>query len=118
MEYKLFESEWKVMELVWGREPISAKDVSLLAAEQYGWNKNTTYTVIKKCESKGILHREEPGFMCTALISREEVCRAETQGLIDKLFGGSRRALFSALLEDESLSAKELDELRAMIEKK
>lgn len=118
MEYKLFESEWKVMELVWGREPISAKDVSLLAAEHYGWNKNTTYTVIKKCESKGILHREEPGFMCTALISREEVCRAETQGLIDKLFGGSRRALFSALLEDESLSAEELDELRAMIEKK
>ena len=118
MEYKLFESEWKVMELVWGREPISAKDVSLLAAEQYGWNKNTTYTVIKKCEAKGILHREEPGFMCTALISREEVCRSETQGLIDKLFGGSRRALFSALLEDESLSAEELDELRAMIEKK
>ena len=118
MEYKLFESEWKVMELVWGREPISAKDVSLLAAEQYGWNKNTTYTVIKKCESKGILHREEPGFMCTALISREEVCRAETQGLIDKLFGGSRRALFSALLEDETWSAEELDELRAMIEKK
>jgi predicted transcriptional regulator len=56
--------------------------------------------------------------MCTALISREEVCRAETQGLIDKLFGGSRRALFSALLEDETLSAEELDELRAMIEKK
>jgi predicted transcriptional regulator len=118
MEYKLFESEWKVMELVWGREPISAKDVILLAAEHYGWNKNTTYTVIKKCEAKGILHREEPGFMCTALISREEVCRAETQGLIDKLFGGSRRALFSALLEDETLSAEELDELRAMIEKK
>ena len=118
MEYKLFESEWKVMELVWGREPISAKDVSLLAAAQYGWNKNTTYTVIKKCEAKGILHREEPGFVCTSLISREEVCRAETQGLIDKLFGGSRKALFSALLEDEELSDAELDELRAMIEKK
>ncbi|MBQ7321086.1 MAG: BlaI/MecI/CopY family transcriptional regulator [Clostridia bacterium] len=118
MENKLFESELKVMELVWEGEPITAKEVSLLAAQKYGWNKNTTYTVIKKCEAKGILHREEPGFVCTALISREEVCRAETQGLIDKLFGGSRKALFSALLEDEALSAEELDELRAMIEKK
>jgi predicted transcriptional regulator len=118
MEYKLFESEWKVMELVWGREPISAKDVSLLAAEQYGWNKNTTYTVIKKCEAKGILHREEPGFMCTALISREDVCRAERQGLIDKLFGGSRKALFSALIEDEELTREEIEALRSMIDKR
>lgn len=118
MEHKLFDSELKVMELVWEGEPISAKAISLLAAERYGWNKNTTYTVIKKLEAKGILHREEPGFVCTSLISREEVCKTETQGLIDKLFGGSRKALFSALLEDEKLSAEELDELRAMIEKK
>ena len=118
MEQKLFDSELKVMELIWEGEPISAKSVSLLAADRYGWNKNTTYTVIKKLETKGMLHREEPGFVCTSLVSRDDVCRTETQGLIDKLFGGSRKALFSALLEDESISAEELDELRAMIERK
>ncbi len=118
MEHKLFESEYKVMELVWGGEPISAKQVSLLAGEKYGWNKNTTYTVIKKCEAKGLLSREEPGFVCRALVSREAVCRAETQGLIDRMFGGSRRALFSALLEEEALTDEELAELRAMIERK
>ena len=118
MKEKLFDSEVKVMEIIWEMAPVSAKEVSLIAAERIGWNKNTTYTVIKKCEAKGILHREEPGFICTSCISREEVCRSETRGLIDKLFGGSRRALFSALLEDEELSTEELDELRAMIEKK
>ena len=118
MEQKLFDSELKVMELIWEGEPISAKSVSLLAADRYGWNKNTTYTVIKKLETKGMLHREEPGFVCTSLVSRDDVCRSETQGLIDKLFGGSRKALFSALLEDESISAEELDELRTMIERK
>jgi predicted transcriptional regulator len=45
---KLFDSEIKVMEIIWENEPISAKQVSLIAAEQIGWNKNTTYTVIKK----------------------------------------------------------------------
>lgn len=118
MEQKLFDSELKVMELIWEGEPISAKSVSLLAADRYGWNKNTTYTVIKKLEAKGVLHREEPGFVCTSRISRDEICKTETQGLIDKLFGGSRKALFSALLEDENISAEELDELRAMIERK
>lgn len=118
MEQKLFESEHKVMELVWEGEPITAKAVSLLAAERYGWNKNTTYTVLKKLEGKGMIRRSEPNFVCTSCISREQVRKNETQGLIDRLFGGSRRALFSALLEDEELSEAERDELRAMIERK
>lgn len=44
---KLFESELKLMELLWAQEPTTAKELSLLAEEAYGWNKNTTYTVIK-----------------------------------------------------------------------
>ena len=44
---KLFDSELKVMELIWAHEPISAKELSVLADQEFGWNKNTTYTVIK-----------------------------------------------------------------------
>lgn len=115
---KLFDSEIKVMEIIWENEPVSAKEASLIAAEQIGWNKNTTYTVIKKLESKGYIKREDPGFICSSLISREEVCKKETQSLVDKLFGGSKKALFSALLEDEKLSLDDLDELRKMIEER
>ncbi len=115
---KIFDSEIKVMEIVWENEPISAKAISQIAADTIGWNKNTTYTVIKKLEAKGVLHREEPGFICTSLLSRHDVRREETQSLIDRLFGGSKKALFSALLEDESLSAEELQILREMIEKR
>ena len=115
---KLFDSEIKVMEIIWENEPISAKNVSLVAAETIGWNKNTTYTVIKKLEKKGILKREDPGFVCTSLISRDEVQKAETQSLVDRLFGGSKKALFSALLDDEKLSENDIKELREMIERR
>ncbi len=116
MKDKLFDSEVKVMEILWERAPISAKDISVLAAARSGWNKNTTYTVIKKLEAKGCLKREEPGFICTPLYSRSEAQKAETRSLLQKLFGGSRKALFSALLEDEALSKGELEELRRMID--
>lgn len=115
---KLFDSEIKVMEIIWANEPINAKQVSLIAAQEIGWNKNTTYTVIKKLESKGIIKRDEPGFVCTSLISHEEIQKAETQSLVDRFFGGSKNALFSALLDDEKLSEKDLQELREMIEKR
>ena len=114
---KLFDSETKVMEIVWSKAPISAKEISLIATDTIGWNKNTTYTVIKKLESKGFLKREDPGFICSPLVSRNDIQKAETKSLIDRFFGGSKKALFSALLEDESLSSEEIYELRKMIEK-
>ncbi len=117
MDKKLFDSELKIMELIWQHQPVSAKELSVLAEQDFSWNKNTTYTVIKKLEAKGHIKREDPGFVCTALISKAEVRKAETEGLINKLFGGSRKALFSALLEDEALTKDELDTLRRMIDK-
>lgn len=118
MTKKLFDSEMKVMELIWQHEPVSAKQLSLLAAQGIGWNKNTTYTVIKKLEEKGFIKRSDPGFICTSLVSRRAVCAAETQSLVNRLFGGSKKALFSALLEDEKLTEADLEELRRMIEKR
>ena len=116
MQEKLFESEAKVMEIIWAKAPISAKDISLIAAETIGWNKNTTYTVIKKLEAKGFIKREDPCFICTPLISQNQMQKAEAVSLVKKVFGGSRKALFSALLEDEPLSDEEINELRKLID--
>lgn len=117
MKEKLFDSEAKVMEIVWAKTPISAKEVSLIAAETVGWNKNTTYTVIKKLEAKGFIKRDDPGFICIPLVSKNEIQKSEAESLIKKIFGGSRKALFSALIEDEPLSDEEIAELRRLIDK-
>ena len=116
MQEKLFESEAKVMEIIWANAPISAKDISLIAAEKIGWNKNTTYTVVKKLEAKGLIKRQDPGFICTPLISQNQMQKVEAVSLVKKVFGGSRKALFSALLEDEPLSDEEIKELRKLID--
>jgi len=115
---KIFDSELKLMELIWEREPVSAKDLSLLAATALEWNKNTTYTVLKKLEAKGFILREDPGFICSSLVTRGEVQKSEAKSLAARLFGGSKRALFSALLEDEELTADDIAELKEMINKR
>ena len=118
MTEKLFDSEVKVMNILWEKSPISAKEISLIAAETIGWNKNTTYTVLKKLEAKGFIRREDPGFYCTPLVSQSQMQKAEASSLMKKLFGGSRKALFSALLEDEPLSEEEIRDLRKLIDSK
>lgn len=116
MEGKLFDSELKVMEVLWEQGEKPAKDIVDVLSERIGWNKNTTYTVIKKCMEKGAIRRSEPGFLCTPLVSREEVARSETEQLIDKMFGGSSELFFSSFLKDQGLSEADAIRLARMIE--
>jgi len=118
MQEKLFDSEAKVMKILWAKNPMSAKEISLIAEETIGWNKNTTYTVIKKLEAKGFIQREDPGFICTPLVSQSQIQKMEAAVLVKKVFGGSRKALFSALFEDDPLSEEEIAELRKLIDKR
>jgi predicted transcriptional regulator len=113
---KLFEGELRLMELIWQHEGATAKELSLLAAEHVGWNKNTTYTVLKKLVAKGAVCREEPGFVCYSLIQREEVGREEAKAVLRSFFGGSVKAMFSSFMAEGALNDEEAAELRRMID--
>ena len=113
---KLFDSERKVMEVLWREGEISAGQVVKILKEETGWNRNTTYTVIKKCVDKGAVKREEPGFICRPLISRQEVQDFETEELIDKMFDGSKEKFFAAFLGGKKLSKQEVDSLKKLID--
>ena len=113
---KLFDSEWKVMEALWQKNDRTAKEISLCLADSIGWNKNTTYTVIKKCIDKGVIARREPGFFCRPLVTREEAQQFETAELIDRLFDGSADRLVASLLSGRKLSAQEIRRLRELVD--
>ena len=42
MDGKLFDSELKVMEVLWEQGPTLAKDIVDILVGRIGWNKNTT----------------------------------------------------------------------------
>ena len=115
MAVKLFDSELKVMNVLWREGDQTAKQISDVLKEEIGWNMNTTYTVIKKCITKGAIERKEPNFMCHARIAKEVVQEAEAEELIGKLFDGSPDKLFAALLGGRKLSREQIENLRRMV---
>lgn len=116
MSVKLFDSELKVMDVLWRQGDKTAKEIANLLGDAIGWNVNTTYTVIKKCVAKGAIQRTDPGFLCHALIAKEEVQRAETDELIGKLFDGSADKLFAALLGRKKLTAEQIARLKQLVD--
>ena len=115
MDIKLFDSELKVMSVLWQEGDLTAKRISDILKEETGWNMNTTYTLIKRCIKKGAIERSEPNFMCHALIPKEAVQEAETNELINKIYDGSADKLFSALLGRKKLSAEQIEKLRLIV---
>lgn len=113
---KLYDSELKVMETLWARGEATAGQLAKILGEEVGWNRNTTYTVIKKCVRKGAVERREPGFVCVPMISRQEVQQEETQELIDRMFEGSKPVFLNAFLKNTSLSEEERRQLKELID--
>lgn len=115
MDTKLFDSELKVMNVLWREGDTTAKRIAEILGEEVGWNKNTTYTLIKRCMKKGAIRRSEPNFLCHALIGKAEVQQAETEELINKVYDGSADKLFAALLGSKKLSREQIAHLKQMV---
>lgn len=115
MDKKLFDSELKVMDVLWKEGDTTAKHISDVLKEEIGWNMNTTYTIIKRCINKGAIRRNEPNFMCHALILKEQVQEQETNELINKVFDGSVNQLFASLIGKKKLSVGEIEELKKIV---
>ena len=113
MDIKLFDSELKVMDVLWKQGDTPAREIARALGEELGWNVNTTYTLIKRCMKKGAIERSEPGFFCHALIPKSAVQEAETDELINKVYDGSADKLFAALLGRKKLSDEQIERYAA-----
>lgn len=115
MEKKLYDSELKIMEILWKQGEVTAKKIAEELYEKIGWSKTTTYTVIKKCIDKGAIERREPNFRCHALISKEEAQKYETHELIEKMYDGRPDKLIAAVIGEKSLDKAGIMRLKELI---
>lgn len=115
MEKKLYDSEFKIMDILWQRGELSAKEIAGILRQEIGWSKTTTYTVIKKCVDKGIINKSYPNYMCRACISKEEVRQYETQELIAKMYNGYPDQLVASVINSENLDEKMIQHLKELV---
>jgi len=112
----IYESELKVMEILWSEGDTTAKELAIKLSESTDWSKTTTYTVIKKCIEKGLIQRIENKFLCRAVITKEEAQRQEARILADKMFDGSSDLLLASLLGGKNMNVSQAKALRQMIQ--
>ena len=114
---KLFESELRVLKILWRMGSVPASEVAKEANAEYAWSVTTTYTVIKKCIIKKLIQRKDPGFICHPLISEQQVQAEAARELINRLFNGKADCLVASLAQQHTLSLSEIEGIKNIIEK-
>lgn len=113
-ELKLYDAEYRLMEIVWELEPVTSTDLYKSCLPRLGWKKSTTYTVLRKLCERGILKNEDS--VVTSLVKREKVQQYESRAVVEKWFDHSLPQFVAAFLGGKKLSEKEAEELKAMID--
>lgn len=113
MTPKIFESEYRFMEILWEREPVSSGELVRLCLEKLEWKKSTTFTVIKRLSDRGVIKSENA--MVTSLVSKEEVQSAESMEIVEKSFAGSLPQFVAAFTRKKNLTDREITEIQKII---
>lgn len=111
---KVFESEYRFMQILWDNEPINSTQLVALCKEGLGWSKATTYTVIRRLSERGVVVNENT--IVRSLVSREEVQCAEIDDLVERTFGGSLPQFIAAFAKRRKLGKAEIEALQKMID--
>ncbi len=116
---KISDAEWEVMKVVWDYAPMTATEVlDLLPHDQ--WKQKTVNTFLARLEQKGVIESQREGRanVYSCLLSEGECRRTEGSHFLSKVFRGKVAPMMLHFIENEELSDSELDELRAILDRK
>ena len=114
-DIKLGAIEARFADLIWQQEPVGSGELVKLCQQELGWKKPTTYTVLRRLCERGLFQNENS--IVTSCISREEFYARQSEKFVEETFDGSLPAFLAAFGTRKKLSAGEIDELQALIDR-
>lgn len=111
--------ELKVMNLLWKLGRAHVKDLVEVWPDTEKPAYNTISTTVRILEEKQFVGHEAQGrtHQYFPLISKRSYQLQHIRSVLENVFAGSATSLVSALVDQEKLSDKEIDEIREMISK-
>ena len=112
------EAESRVMEVLWQQAPQTSEEIVAVLTEPTGWHEKTIRSLLNRLLGKGAISAEKDGrrYLYSPQLQREDWQHQESRSLLDRVFGGKVAPLLAHFSQHEKLSAKDLAELRKLID--
>ena len=114
---QISEAEFEVMKIVWKYAPISTNEVTEKLTQTTRWSPKTIQTMLKRLAAKKAITYEKQGrvFVYTPLVKEAEYVRQKSNSFLKRYYDGHLSSMLASYLEDEKLSAAEIDALRRLL---
>ena len=119
---RISEAESQVMGVVWdgveaGGEGAGVEQILAALGPANGWGEATVRTLIHRLIRKGALRSERRGgvVVYVPLLRRAQWVTSESQGLLDRLFGGQLAPLVAHFTREQAVSPADLARLRRLV---
>ena len=96
------EMEMKMAKLLWEREGIGSGAVVKLCAEEFGWKKSTSYTMLRRLCEHGLF--QNVNSIVTPVMSEEEYKAKVAKDMVDDKFDGSVSLMAAAVIGHYGIS--------------
>ncbi|QWT22275.1 BlaI/MecI/CopY family transcriptional regulator [Bacillus sp. NP157] len=118
MSTPITEAEAVVMVALWEQAPRSTEDILAAVGPAQGWQLGTVKSLVNRLLNKQAISAEQDGrrYLYRPMLSREDYISAESEGLLDRLFGGRVAPLVAHFSEHRRLSKKDVAELRKLLD--
>jgi BlaI family penicillinase repressor len=114
------EAEWEVMAVVWERAPVAAATILEFLEQKKQWSLATVRTLLRRLVNKGALKQQSEGkrYLYSALVSRDECVRRESDSFLDRVLGRSPAVSIMHLVRKADLTDSDIQELRRILKEK
>ena len=114
---KISDAEREIMEALWKGKPLSPEEIVSAVGDKNGWAPGTVRTLVHRLLTKKAIagKKEKSGYVYRPLISRADYVQEESQGFLDRLFGGQFAPMVAHLAEHRQLTPKDIQKLKALI---
>ena len=117
---QISDAEWIVMNLIWSSSPMEASEVIERIASANGWSAATVKTMLHRLTRKGALATVQVGkkYLYSPAVRRDACVRQESKSFLDRVFGGDAIPALLHLVKTAKLTAQDVAEIRAMLDRK
>jgi len=117
---ELTEAEWKIMKIVWEKEPCAAGTVQETLAGSRNRAYSTVKTTMDRMVEKGLLEIERIRNLqlFKSRVSEVDAKRGEFRKMLKRAFDGALTPMMQFLIEHEGISAEDAAQLRKLVTKR
>jgi len=117
---KLSKSEWQIMNALWQKNPATARELMDKLPSGVKWAYTTVKTMLNRLVEKKVLaeHKQGNTSLYKPLITQRKARLNAFKSLLDQAFNGATGPLVHFLIEEQTLSDKQKQEILNVLQEK